>query len=176
MLDVLDHDAAGGLAGVVDDGDAADAALAHEAECLERRLVVADLDEAAGAYHGEAELGERLGAPVLEPVEPRALGEHVHHGGLRDDVADGALADVHHGEALHPVLGQQQQHRQERVRALQRQEWRPPERPGDVLHLRLVEQVRRRQRAERLRDRPLRRLLLVGRPRGAAPSSATVPS
>uniref|UniRef100_A0A0A8ZAU9 Uncharacterized protein n=1 Tax=Arundo donax TaxID=35708 RepID=A0A0A8ZAU9_ARUDO len=30
----------------------------------------------------------------------------MHDGCLRDDVADGAFADVHHGQALHPVLGQ----------------------------------------------------------------------
>jgi len=110
------------------------------------------LDDLAEPHDGEADLGERLGAPLLEPEESDALREHVHDGGLRDDVADGALADVHHGQALHPVLGQQQQHGEEGVGALQRQERRPPERPGDVLHLRLVEQVRRRQGPEDFRD------------------------
>ena len=45
------------------------------------------LDDLAEPHDGQADLGERLGAPLLEPVEADALGEHVHDGGLRDDVA-----------------------------------------------------------------------------------------
>ena len=63
------------------------------------------LDDLAESHDGQSDLGERLGAPLLEPVEADALGEHVHDGALRDDVADGAFADIHHRQALHPVLG-----------------------------------------------------------------------
>lgn len=93
------------------------------------------LNEFAWLHERKPQLGEFLSSPALKPRKSNTLCKHVHNGRLRNDVLNLISPNVYYWEALHPVLGQQQQHGEECVRCLQCQEWRPSEASWDIANL-----------------------------------------